>query len=148
MTVTETETMGDGGIIGNEHPLDMYYAYGIRNSLGLTFDPLSGNLWDTENGGFDEINLVESGFNSGFSAITGSSLNDENKDEFDEDELVDFNGNGKYSDPELDIGLHMVPTAIVFLNSDAFGEEYENDMFVASYRGTIYHFDLDETEPN
>jgi aldose sugar dehydrogenase len=142
---TETETMGAGGIIGNEHPLDMYYAYGIRNSLGLTFDPLTGNLWDTENGGFDEINLVESGFNSGFSAITGSSLNDENKDEFDEDELVDFNGNGKYSDPELDIGLHMVPTAIVFLNSDAFGEEYENDMFVASYRGTIYHFDLDES---
>lgn len=42
------------------------YAYGIRNSFGMDFDPLTGKLWDSENGpGFgDEINLVESGFNS------------------------------------------------------------------------------------
>ena len=25
-------------------------AYGIRNSSGLAVDPLTGNLWDTENG--------------------------------------------------------------------------------------------------
>jgi glucose/arabinose dehydrogenase len=39
------------GILGNEHPLDKYYAYGIRYGFGITFDPLSGKLWDTENGG-------------------------------------------------------------------------------------------------
>jgi len=27
-----------------------YYAYGIRNSFGIDFDPITGNLWDTENG--------------------------------------------------------------------------------------------------
>jgi glucose/arabinose dehydrogenase len=45
----------------DNHPLNMYYAYGIRNSFGLDFDPLTGNLWDTENGPEygDEINLVE-----------------------------------------------------------------------------------------
>src|SRR5215207_968882 len=62
-----------GGMLGDKHPLDMYYAYGIRNSFGLAFDPLTGNLWDTENGGFDEINLVEPGFNSGWNKISGST---------------------------------------------------------------------------
>jgi aldose sugar dehydrogenase len=134
-----------GGILGNEHPLDMYYAYGIRNSFGITFDPLTGNLWDTENGGFDEINLVEPGFNSGFSAITGSSLNDANEETFDQDDLVDFGGKGQYSDPELDLGQRIVPTAIVFLDSKSLGEEYENDLFVASATGKIFHFNLDES---
>jgi glucose/arabinose dehydrogenase len=27
-----------------------YYAYGIRNSFGIDFDPVTGHLWDTENG--------------------------------------------------------------------------------------------------
>ena len=51
---------------GNNDPLNKYFAYGIRNSFGMDFDPLSGKLWDTENGPFfgDEINLVENGFNS------------------------------------------------------------------------------------
>jgi glucose/arabinose dehydrogenase len=57
----------NGGIIG-EYPLNLYYAYGIRNSFGINFDPITSNLWDTENGpGYgDEINLVEPGFNSGW----------------------------------------------------------------------------------
>lgn len=49
----------------------MYYGYGIRNSFGIYFDPITGKLWDTENGPNygDEINLVEPGFNSGWSQI-------------------------------------------------------------------------------
>jgi glucose/arabinose dehydrogenase len=41
--------------------LNRYYVYGIRNSFGIDFDPLTGNLWDTENGPpfGDEINLVK-----------------------------------------------------------------------------------------
>ena len=60
-------------ILGDEHPLDMYYAYGIRNGFGIDFDPLTGNLWDTENGPNygDEINLVEPGFNSGWNKVQG-----------------------------------------------------------------------------
>ena len=44
----------------------MYFAYGIRNSFGIDFDPVT-ETWDTENGpNFgDEINLVQPGFNSG-----------------------------------------------------------------------------------
>jgi glucose/arabinose dehydrogenase len=51
--------------------LSRYYAYGVRNSFGMAFDPVTGELWDTENGEntFDEINLVEPGFNSGWEFI-------------------------------------------------------------------------------
>ena len=65
-------TVGNG-ILGNTHPLDKYYAYGIRNSFGIDFDPVTRNLWDTENGPAygDEINLVEPGFNSGWRKVQG-----------------------------------------------------------------------------
>jgi glucose/arabinose dehydrogenase len=51
------------GILGHDYPLNLYYAYGIRNSFGIDFDPVTGNLWDTENGPSwgDEINLVKPG---------------------------------------------------------------------------------------
>src|SRR5918996_1205485 len=54
-------------------PLSKYYAYGIRNSFGIDFDPVTGKLWDAENGEdvFDEINLVEPGFNSGWKQVMG-----------------------------------------------------------------------------
>jgi glucose/arabinose dehydrogenase len=62
--------LGDG-YLGNKYALNFYYAYGIRNSFGMYFDPATEELWDTENGsGFgDEINLVKPGFNSGWKAI-------------------------------------------------------------------------------
>jgi hypothetical protein len=54
------------GILGNQYPLNIYFAYGIRNSFGLDWNTVTGNLWDTEYGPHygDEINLVEPGFNS------------------------------------------------------------------------------------
>ena len=49
------------------------FAYGIRNSFGMAFDPLSGHLWTEENGddSFTEINRVEAGFNGGWVQIGG-----------------------------------------------------------------------------
>jgi glucose/arabinose dehydrogenase len=54
-------------------PLGKPFAYGIRNSFGIDFDPVTGKLWDAENGEdvFDEINLVEPGFNSGWKQVIG-----------------------------------------------------------------------------
>ena len=63
----------EDGILGRSHPLDKYFAYGIRNSFGIGFDPVTGYLWDTENGPAydDEINLVMPGFNSGWQSVMG-----------------------------------------------------------------------------
>jgi glucose/arabinose dehydrogenase len=54
-----------GGQVGAN--LKKIYAYGIRNSFGMAFDPFSGDLWEQENGddSFSEINLAKPGFNSG-----------------------------------------------------------------------------------
>jgi glucose/arabinose dehydrogenase len=138
--------VGSSGILGDSYPLNLYYAYGIRNSFGFDFDPVTGNIWDTENGpGYgDEINLVEPGFNSGWLEITGMSSN---ADDFDleEDGLVSFDGKGEYSDPEFEWRDTLGPTAVKFLNSDKLGAEYVNDMFVGDIvNGRIYHFELNQ----
>jgi glucose/arabinose dehydrogenase len=155
---------GNGnGILGDKYPLNMYYAYGIRNSFGLDFDPLTGNLWDTENGPAfgDEINLVEPGFNSGWIRVQGfwpinnSSLLDDNqtfsgyagKNEVSEepDNLVDFDKHGRYSNPEFSWNLTVGVTSLEFFNSDKLGKQYKNDLFVGDINwGNIYHFDLKE----
>src|SRR3954452_10574993 len=60
-----------GGQVGAT--LRKLYAYGIRNSFGMAFDPFSGDLWEQENGddSFSEINLAKPGFNSGWVQVMG-----------------------------------------------------------------------------
>jgi glucose/arabinose dehydrogenase len=130
------------GILGDTIPLRLYYAYGIRNSFGMDFDPVSGNLWDSENGpgNGDEINLVLPGFNSGWQQVQGLASQETS---FSESDLEDFNGKGHYADPKLVWVNTAGPTAVKFLNSAQLGTTYENDMFVGDvHNGRIYHFDL------
>jgi aldose sugar dehydrogenase len=158
------ETVGHG-ILGKEEPAAKYYAYGIRNSFGMDFDPVSGKLWDTENGPSfgDEINLVEPGFNSGWLRIQGiwpiynSDLLIDGLTPYTGyiqtgsenvttaiGNLVDFQGKGKYSDPEFAWNQTVGVTGLKFLNSIKLGKVYENDLFVGDLQGNIYHFDLNE----
>src|SRR5918996_3890547 len=119
-----------------------HLAYGIRNSFGLAFDPLTDNLWDTENGEdkYDEINLVKPGFNSGWYKITGPI----SRTNLSENELVRFNGSN-YSDPEFSWYMPIGVTDIEFLNSDKLGDKYENNIFVGDINnGKIYFFELNE----
>ncbi|MGC1134080.1 MAG: hypothetical protein WA941_14745 [Nitrososphaeraceae archaeon] len=63
--------------------------------------------------------------------------------DLDYDQLVTFNGSGRYSDPEFVWNSTVSPTALLFFDSDKFGPEYKNDMFVGDYEfGRIYHFEL------
>jgi aldose sugar dehydrogenase len=139
----------NGGIIGDETTMNLYYAYGIRNSFGINFDPVTGNLWDTENGPGegDEINLVKPGFNSGWAQVQGisTSSSNNNDQDFTSSDLVDFDGRGIYSEPEFEWQQTLGPTALIFLDSDRLGQQYQNDIFVGSIvTGNIYHFDLNE----
>ena len=130
------------GILGDAMPLRLYYAYGIRNSFGLDFDPITGSLWDTENGPHegDEINLVNPGFNSGWHEIYGFSSSQQ---KFDTHQLVTFDGKGKYEEPKVVWGKSTGLTSIVFLDSDKLGTQYRNDIFVGdAHNGRIYHFKL------
>jgi glucose/arabinose dehydrogenase len=142
----DSKPVGNSSIIfGDSYPHNLYFACGgIRNSYGIDFDPVTGKLWDTENGPQygDEINLVEQGSNSGWKRVHGlASL----KKGFNAADLETFGGKGKYSDPEF-VWLQPVgPTALKFLDSDKLGKQYENDLFVADFNyGNIYHFNLDK----
>jgi len=141
--------------LGNTYPLNLYYAYGIRNSFGMDFDPVTGKLWDTENGPNygDEINLVERGFNSGWAQVQGiwtpkGEIGNENAGPLNlhPTNLVDFGGKGKYRAPEFIWFQTVAPTALKFLNSTKLGKQYQNDMFIGDYNnGNLYHFKLNQS---
>jgi glucose/arabinose dehydrogenase len=131
--------------LGTTAPLNIYYAYGIRNSFGIDFDPVTGTLWDTENGPSfgDEINQVKPGFNSGWIKIQGYAKDqlagkaDPNKD------LVSLGGKGVYSDPKFVWNPSVAPTALKFLNSSKLGKQYQNTLFVGDVlTGNLYNFKL------
>jgi glucose/arabinose dehydrogenase len=141
LRITQDGHIPGGGILGDDGISRKYYAYGIRNSFGMDFDPLTGKLWNTENGPSygDEINLVEPGFNSGWLEVQGMAP----FNFYSEQDLVNFWGKGNYSDPEFVWTDTVGPTAIKFLQSDKLGMQYANDAFVSDVtQGNIYRFDL------
>jgi glucose/arabinose dehydrogenase len=129
---------------GNNNPLSKYYAYGIRNSFGFDFDPITGKLWDTENGEnfYDEINMVEPGFNSGWKLIMGPISKSE---AITENDLVNFDG-PHYHDPLLSWEQSRGITDIEFFKSDNLGQKYANNIFVGDItRGNLFFLQVNET---
>jgi glucose/arabinose dehydrogenase len=140
--------------LGNSFPLNLYYAYGIRNSFGIDWDPVTGYLWDSENGpNFgDELNLVQPGFNSGWASVQGYWKPDVEKMgplNLRPNDLVSFGGHGTYSAPEFTWLNPAAPSAIKFLDTNKYGSEYKNDLLVGdANNGNIYDFNLDEQRKN
>ena len=125
-----------GSIISLEDTMEVY-AIGIRNTYGLDFDPVTGILWDTENGpeSFDEINLVQEKFNSGWNVIQGPSK--------DKQKIPHIDGY-EYSDPEFSWERTIGVTAIHFIESPLF-PEYHNSVLIGSFAdGILYKFELNE----
>jgi aldose sugar dehydrogenase len=126
----------------NNNVLSKFYAYGIRNSFGIDFDPVTGMLWDTENGpdSYDEINLVNPGFNSGWETVMGPiSRTEESKED-----LVNLPGS-HYADPLFSWATTVAPTDMEFFSSSKLGERYTNNIFVGDItRGNLYLFQVNE----
>jgi glucose/arabinose dehydrogenase len=123
--------------------LSRYYAYGIRNSFGVDFDPIAGNLWGTENGeeSYDELNIVKPGFNSGWAKVMGP-ISRHNLT--DKESLVKFPGS-EYSDPVFSWKEQIGVTDIEFFNSSKLGMEYANNIFVGDINnGNLYYFKINE----
>ena len=122
--------------------MNKYYAYGIRNSFGLAIDPITGALWEAENGDedYDEINLVKPGFNSGWKKLMGPI----SESEFTQENLVKFPGS-HYSDPVFSWNPSLGITDIEFLNSSKLGSKYTNNIFVGDItNGNLYFFELNQ----
>jgi aldose sugar dehydrogenase len=127
----------------SNNPLSKYFAYGIRNSFGMDFDPISGKLWDTENGEdvYDEINLVEAGFNSGWKAVMGPIATSGISPESD---LVNFEGS-HYADPVFSWEQSRGVTDVEFLKSSTLGDTYKDNIFVGDITsGDLFFFKLND----
>ena len=119
---------------------------GVRNSFGLAIDPITQNLWETENGQFtyDEINMVHEKFNGGWALNIGPSYRFDseirnNLDRINDSEFQDYS----YSEPKFSWYDTIGPTAIAFPNFISF-EKYKDWLFVGSANfGDIYKFQLD-----
>lgn len=150
---------GVGGNAGAN--IQKLFAYGIRNSFGLTIDPLTGNVWDAQNGDdtFGEINRFDPGSNGGWVQIMGPVSR---VAEFKALETSpQFNGmqqirwppsliadtpaealvrlfalpGSTYVDPQISWRYDVSPTALGFLSSSALGAQYEGDLFVGGANG-------------
>ncbi|HYP28552.1 MAG TPA: PQQ-dependent sugar dehydrogenase [Blastocatellia bacterium] len=161
-TPTDNPLFSAGAAIGGEvgENIKKVFAYGVRNSFGMAFDPLSGNLWDQENGedAFDELNLVEPGMNSGWIQVIGparrvaeyklietTALHHEDFPNLQQlrwppERIADTQQaalsrlfvlpGSHYSDPEFSWKHVLAPAAIGFLNSRALGPQFFGDLFV------------------
>lgn len=139
------------------------FAYGIRNSFGMDFDPLSGALWTEENGddAFDEINRVTPGFDGGWIQAMGPISR---IDEFRAIEMTYGAGNlqqlrwppgntattpqqalarlfllpgAQYVDPEFSWKYALAPSPIGFVRGRGLGPQFEGDLFVGASRTTL-----------
>jgi glucose/arabinose dehydrogenase len=152
-----------GGQVGEN--VQKIFSYGIRNGFGMAFDPLSGQLWDQENGedAFDELNLVERGSNSGWIQIQGplsrlwqykriemTSLKNESFPNLQQFRWGPENiaatpqealarlfvlPESRYSEPEYSWVHVVAPAGIGFLNSQALGSAWAYDLFVGFSSG-------------
>ncbi len=161
-TPTDNPFFSHGASVGGEvgQNLQRTFAYGIRNSFGMAFDPVSGGLWQQENGedAFDELNRVEAGLNSGWIQVAGpasrvgqyrqietTSLHHEDFPNLQQfrwgPELIAttpdaalarlFRVPGShYSDPEFSWKFVLAPAAIGFQAGRGLGPQYANDLFV------------------
>jgi glucose/arabinose dehydrogenase len=161
-TPTDNPLFNAGTAIGGEvgENIRKVFAYGVRNSFGMAFDPVSGNLWDQENGedAFDELNLIEPGMNSGWIQIIGpaarvpeyklietTALHHEDFPNLQQfrwgpERIADTPQEAlsrlfvlpgsRYSDPEFSWKHVLAPAAIGFLNSGALGPQFFGDLFV------------------
>ncbi|HSE30179.1 MAG TPA: PQQ-dependent sugar dehydrogenase, partial [Pyrinomonadaceae bacterium] len=139
------------------------FAYGVRNSFGMAFDPMSGNLWTEENGddAFDEINRVTPGFDGGWVQVMGPLAR---IGEFKSIEMTYGAGNlqqlrwppsniantpqdalarmfivpgSQYVDPEFSWKYAVAPSPIGFIRGRGLGPQFEGNLLVGASRTTL-----------
>jgi glucose/arabinose dehydrogenase len=151
-----------GGAAGAN--IQKIYAYGIRNSYGLNFDPISGDLWQNENGDdtFSELNRVEPGMNSGWVQIMGPSSRVAQFKEIETSaqffglqqirwpptNIADTEAEAlsrlfmlpgaHFSDPEFSWKFEVAPAGLGFVTGRALGQQYHGDLFMGGARDFLF----------
>lgn len=110
------------------------YAFGVRNSVGFDWNPLTGNLWFTDNGADnfgdnippDELNkVVGRGEHFGFPYIHGKSFRDPTYFT----ELKDI----QVEEPQWELPAHVAALGMRFYTGNSFPDYYKNGIFIAEH---------------
>ena len=132
--------VSDNPFINESDSLSKVFAYGIRNSFGMALDPLTTNLWMTENGEseYDEVNLIRPGANSGWKKIIGPM----DRTNITKDQLVNL-PNSHYEDPKFSWKKSNGMTDIIIINSSSIGKKYNNSILVGDINnGNLYYYKM------
>lgn len=110
------------------------YAHGVRNTVGFTWHPDTGEMWFTDNGRDlmgDEVppcelnKVTEAGQHYGYPYCHGGSIKDpEFGDKYPCDDFVK---------PEQQLGPHVAPLGIKFYDGNQFPEDYNGHAFIAEH---------------
>lgn len=148
-----------GGEVGAN--IQKIYSYGHRNGFGMAFDPVSGSLWETENGddSYSELNRVVPGMNGGWIQLAGplSRIKD-----WKYIETTQFSKalqqvrypptravytsaaaaarmlmlpGATYVDPDLSWKYEIGPSGAAFVAGNALGAQYNGTLWMGSARG-------------
>ncbi len=110
------------------------FATGIRNSVGMTWHPETGELWFTDNGRDmlgDELPPCElnhaptAGMHFGFPYCHGGDLEDP--------EFGSLAGCGDFTGPAQKLGPHVAPLGLRFYTGSQFPAEYRGQLFIAEH---------------
>ncbi|WP_297766071.1 PQQ-dependent sugar dehydrogenase [uncultured Muriicola sp.] len=110
------------------------YARGVRNTVGFTWHPETGDLWFTDNGrdlmGDDvppcELNRVEeAGQHFGYPYCHGGTISDP--------EFGDQRPCSDFVPPVQALGAHVAPLAVKFYRGDNFPQEFQQYAFIAEH---------------
>ncbi len=121
------------------------FAYGLRNTYRIAFDPVKGALFGTENGpnDWDELNIIPRGGNLGWPLVRGRMDDPHNakmKPHFKP-------APGSYADP-IDAWARCPSVTGIAFEPGAvnFPAAYKHELFVAAYLGSIiWRVTLDES---
>ena len=110
------------------------YAHGVRNTVGFTWHPDTGEMWFTDNGRDlmgDEVppcelnKVTEAGQHYGYPYCHGGSIKDpEFGDKYPCDDFVK---------PAQQLGPHVAPLGIKFYDGNQFPEDYNGHAFIAEH---------------
>lgn len=104
------------------------FATGLRNSVGLAFDPATGQLWGTDNGRDllgdnlppDELNIIRQGGFYGYPYYYGDNVPDP----------AFSTRPAPGIPPALEFQAHSAPLGLCFYTGDQFPAEYRGQVFV------------------
>lgn len=125
----------DGSIPATNPFGSRIWAYGIRNSIGLAFDPQNGRLWESENGPGcnDEVNRIVKGGNHGWGP-NASCPNTNNS------------GPKPRIRPKHTFPTPFGLTGLAFCDGCGLGAGFNGDLLVGAVNdGRIRRFDLNAT---